>query len=406
MSSFREPPPRPFLKWVGGKRQLVPELLKVVEAAKPYRRYHEPFFGGGALFFALARTGQLTGKPRVSDVNKNLIEAYLAVRDDVETVVKLLREHKARHCESYYYEVRSNVPRALTKKAARLIYLNRTCFNGLYRENSKGKFNAPLGRYKNPTICDEENLRAVSKTLAGISIEACSFASVLTFAKRGDLVYFDPPYQPISETAFFTAYSKKGFSETAQKELAEAFARLANRGVKVILSNSITDFTVELYNKSYFVYQVFANRFVNSKADRRGKIPEALITSFPLPVDGERILQLNVPFSPSDSGGIERMLAKEWLLQNNYTAIAKLIDEVVAEWKAQGKATRRNWWEILAGDTNGNPRIIAGRAFPVLRTAQLRQGVPVSSAALCHNPNEEAPPIRVTTRWSRRSKNA
>lgn len=100
------------------------------------------------------------------------------------------------------------------------------------------------------------------------------------------------------------------------------------------------------------------------------------------------------------------MLAKEWLLQNNYTAIAKLIDEVVAEWKAQGKATRRNWWEILAGDTNGNPRIIAGRAFPVLRTAQLRQGVPVSSAALCHNPNEEAPPIRVTTRWSRRSKNA
>jgi len=404
MSSFREPPPRPFLKWVGGKRQLLPELLKAVEAAKPYRRYHEPFLGGGALFFALARTGQLRGTSYLSDVNKNLIEACLGVRDDVETVVKLLREHKARHCESYYYEVRSNVPRALTKKAARLIYLNKTCYNGLYRENSKGKFNAPFGRYKNPKICDEENLRVVSKTLSGVSIEARSFASVLTFAKRGDLVYFDPPYQPISETADFTSYAKEGFSESEQKDLSAVFARLANRGVKVILSNSKTDFIVELY-KSYFVYQVFANRVVNSKADRRGKIPEALITSFPLPVDGQRILQHNVSFSHSDNG-IERMLAKEWLLQNNYKAIVKLIDEVVAEWKAQGKATRRNWWEILAGDTNGNPRIVAGRTFPVLRTAQLRQGVPVSPAALCRNPNEEAPPIRVTARWSQRSKNA
>jgi len=160
----------------------------------------------------------------------------------------------------------------------------------------------------------------------------------------------------------------------------------------------MTDFTCSVY-KDYFIYQVFANRVVNSRADRRGKVPEALITNFPLTIDGEHILEQTIPLARGTGVGIERMLAREWLIQNNYRDIADLIEEVVAEWKAQDKRTRRNWWEILAGDAHGNPRTVAGKTFPVLRAAQIRQGVPVSSAAICRNPKEEIPPIRVTARW-------
>ena len=211
-------------------------------------------------------------------------------------------------------------------------------------------------------------------------------------------MYFDPTYHPVSETADFTAYSKGGFPESAQRELGDVFTGLTKRGVKVILSNSMTDFTCSVY-KDYFIYQVFANRVVNSRADRRGKVPEALITNFPLTIDGEHILEQTIPLARGTGVGIERMLAREWLIQNNYRDIADLIEEVVAEWKAQDKRTRRNWWEILAGDAHGNPRTVTGKTFPVLRAAQIRQGVPVSSAAICRNPKEEIPPIRVTARW-------
>ncbi len=399
MSSFREPPPRPFLKWVGGKRQLLPELLKTVEAAQPYRHYHEPFLGGGALFFALARTGRLRETSYLSDVNQNLTEAYIGLRDETEVVIELLKKHRAKHTEKYYYKVRGRVPHTLAERAARLIYLNKTCYNGLYRENSKGQFNAPFGRYKNPLICDEENLRAVAKALSGVNIATKGFALVLGSAKRGDLVYFDPPYHPVSETASFTAYSRGGFPERAQRELRDICARLTKRGVKTILSNSMTDFTRTLY-KDYFFYRVFAKRVVNSNAERRGKVPEALITNFRLSVDGDRILEQHIPLPHDTDGGIERIQAREWLIRNNYQDVGNLIDEVLAEWRSQGKLTRRNWWGILAGDTHGNPRTVAGRTFPILRSAQLRQGVPVSSAALCRDPKEEIPPICVTARWS------
>jgi D12 class N6 adenine-specific DNA methyltransferase len=212
-------------------------------------------------------------------------------------------------------------------------------------------------------------------------------------------VYFDPPYHPVSETANFAAYAKGGFPESAQRELRDIFARLTRGGVKVILSNSMTDFTRTLY-KDYIIYQVFANRVVNSRADRRGKVPEALITNFRLLVDGERILEQHIPLPRGTDGGIERIQAREWLIQNNYRDVGDLIDEVLAEWRSQGKLTRRNWWEILAGDAHGNPKTVAGRTFPILRSAQLRQGVPVSSAALCRNPKEEIPPICVMARWS------
>jgi DNA adenine methylase len=420
MPGLKGTPPHPFLKWVGGKRQLLPQLLEAIEVAGPFRNYHEPFVGGGALFFALVKAGRLPGRTYLGDANPNLIEAYRAVRDDVDTVISLLQGHARRHSEAYFYRVRAERPRDLARRAARVIYLNRTCFNGLYRENSRGEFNAPFGRYKDPLICDEENLRAVSATLASVELAVEDFAAVLRRARRGDLVYFDPPYHPLSSTAYFTAYARGGFGVDAQERLAEVFRQLAGRGVKVILSNSMTDFTRRRY-ADFPVREVLANRAVNSRADRRGKISEALVTSFTLG-EGGPVAATAPGRSPrtagkagaarpergtgrgrdavSESGDAPkaaapgetgRLVTRRWLLENRYEDVAALIDQVTREWRAKGKQTRRNWWEVLAGAANGRPRTVAGRTFPVLKAAQRRQGVPVTANALCRNPGEELP---------------
>ena len=282
MGAIKGPLPRPFLKWAGGKRQLLPELLRAVEAAGSFRRYHEPLLGGGALFFTLAQSGRLRrASSHLSDVNRNLIDTYLGLRCEVDAVIKALKEHRRYHGEEYFYKVRSAKPRSLSRRAARIIYLNRTCYNGLYRENSKGIFNTPFGYYVDPVICDEENLRAVAETLEDVDIAARDFGCVLDRAERGDLVYFDPPYHPVSQTSNFTAYSRGGFGIDEQRRLAGVAATLADRGVKVVLSNSMTDFVKELY-RGFHLREVFAIRYVNSRADRRGKVSEALITSFPV----------------------------------------------------------------------------------------------------------------------------
>ncbi len=287
-SAARKNLPRPFLKWVGGKGQLLPELLVRVEQAGTFGRYHEPFVGGGALFFELARTKAMRKHAWLSDNNAPLVETYQGVKEDVEAVIRLLLEHKSRHDKEHYYEVRAKgreTPAGTqSERAARIIYLNKTCFNGLYRENSKGQFNTPMGRYKNPLICDEPNLRTVSKALKKAKIEQLPFASVLDRAQPDDLVYFDPPYHPVSKTASFTAYDKGGFGEDAQRELASVFAQLSENGVKVLLSNSMTGFVEDLYRsapiKNLTIDTVNATRRVNSRADRRGKIGEALIRNF------------------------------------------------------------------------------------------------------------------------------
>jgi DNA adenine methylase len=274
--------PRPFLKWVGGKGQLLPPLLDQVIRAGEFGRYHEPFVGGGALFFELARTNRLGRKHAyLSDNNARLIDAYFAVKQNVERVIELLLEHKEWHNTEYYYAMRGTVPDDLYERAARIIYLNKTCFNGLFRENSSGIFNVPLGRYKNPNICDETNLRAAAQALARANVGVQPFESVLQRAQAGDLVYFDPPYHPVSKTASFTAYDKTGFGMDAQQRLADVARELDKNGVKVILSNSMTDFICGLYKHTHFIIdQVYATRVVNSRADRRGKIAEALIHNF------------------------------------------------------------------------------------------------------------------------------
>ena len=272
--------PRPFLKWAGGKSQLLNELLPRIGAAAPFGRYHEPFLGGGALFFALCRGKHLGRKKAcLSDTNANLVTAYQGVRDECETIVDLLKAHKQRHNKEYYYAMRAEKPRTPAESAARIIYLNKTCFNGLYRENSKGEFNVPMGKYKDPIICDEANLRAVSDALRRAKLNRRPFESVLDHVQPGDFVYFDPPYDPLSQTASFTSYDRNGFGPEDQRRLADVYTELDRRGVKVMLSNSMTDRVRELY-KNFTIHEVQASRPVNSRADRRGKVAEALVTNF------------------------------------------------------------------------------------------------------------------------------
>lgn len=273
--------PRPFLKWAGGKGQLLGDLVPLVDQARPFQRYHEPFVGGGALFFELQRLGKLPHGATLADTNPNLVVVWEAVRDELPALLELLAVHQAKHSEDYYYEVRDNVPVGRLERAARVIFLNKTCFNGLYRENSKGKFNVPFGYYANPTIRDEENLRACSAALAGVEVLNTPFFSVLDRAQPGDLVYFDPPYVPVSKTSNFTKYAKDGFDEAEQRQLAGVFAELTKRGVKAILSNSDTPLIDELYkDQGYRFGTVMATRRVNRNAEGRGAIPEALVCNF------------------------------------------------------------------------------------------------------------------------------
>jgi DNA adenine methylase len=236
--------------------------------------YYEPFLGGGAVFFHLRPV-----KAVLSDVNPELVNVYRCVRDRVEDLILLLKEHHQHHSHSYYYQIRASRPLKDVERAARLIYLNKTCFNGLYRENSKGEFNVPMGRYQNPAICDPDLLRAAALALQNTEICIQPFDALLEKpATPDDFVYFDPPYHPLSSTSNFTAYNRYRFSESDQVRLKTVFAELANKGVRVMLSNSDCPFIRELYH-GFNIQTVSAARAINSAATKRGRITEVLITS-------------------------------------------------------------------------------------------------------------------------------
>jgi len=261
--------PRPFLKWAGGKGQLLGRLRARVP--KAYGRYFEPFLGGGALFFALRPARCVLG-----DVNREIVDCYTAVRDDVSGLVAALREH--RYEAVHYYAVRDADPAKLplVERAARTIFLNKTGFNGLYRVNRAGKFNVPFGRYSKPAICDEENLIACSAALSNAELVAGDFERVAARARTGDFVYFDPPYVPLSRTAAFTAYAPGGFDLDAQARLAAFFGKLAARGVALLLSNSDVAEIRKLYAR-YRIDTIEATRVINCKATRRGPVNELLV---------------------------------------------------------------------------------------------------------------------------------
>ncbi len=259
------------VKWAGGKGALLPEILS--RLPEKINTYYEPFVGGGAVFFALAAENRFR-RAVIGDANDDLMETYFAIQNDLDEVIRRLKAHAGKHSEEYFYKVRAQRG---TYVAARFIYLNRTCFNGLYRVNRKGEFNVPFGKYTNPTICDEENLRAVSEVLQSADLETDDFEATVTHAKPRDAVYFDPPYVPASETANFTAYTAGGFGPETHERLRDVANRLIARGVHVLLSNSDTPFVRELY-RGFKIEEVQAPRRVNSKGGKRGNVGELLIS--------------------------------------------------------------------------------------------------------------------------------
>ena len=266
----------PIVKWVGGKRQLMFELFK--NMPENYNRYFEPFIGGGALFFELQPDNAY-----ISDMNEELINLYQVVRDNVDELITDLKKHDI--SKEYFMEIR-NIGRTNDyrnwsdiQKASRFIYLNRTCFNGMYRVNSKGEFNVPFGHYKNPRIVDENNLINCSSLLQRTEIRHADFSEILTKVQEGDFIYFDPPYVPLSETSSFTSYTKDGFDIDMQFKLRDVCDELDSMGVKFLLSNSDTKLVNELY-ESYNIKKVFASRQINANADGRGKITEVLVRNY------------------------------------------------------------------------------------------------------------------------------
>lgn len=273
---------KPFLKWVGGKGQLLSQFESLFP--EKFNSYFEPFIGGGAVFFSINPK-----KAYINDINKTLTQTYIHIKDNVDMLIKSLKkleddflkkDEVAR--KEFYYDLRekyNSLSHEDFEKSLYFLFFNKTAFNGVYRENSKGGFNVPMGNYKNPKIVDENNLTEVSKILSNTKITSGSFVDAVKNAKAGDFVYFDPPYHPLSETSSFTSYSKDSFSKDDQIKLRDLFIELDKKGVYVMLSNSSSPFIQEIYS-GYRQIPVYASRMINSKADKRGKISEVVIVNY------------------------------------------------------------------------------------------------------------------------------
>ncbi len=297
-------PAKPFLKWAGGKGQLIEQLRqnlpKEIATSGRIKKYFEPFMGGGAVFFWLSQ-GYEIKQAYLYDINPEIVMAYKAVKLNMNALVKQLGELEKEYYatrktsrDRIFYEKREEyngyisrrVPNNVVRRTALLVFLNKTCFNGLFRVNSHGLFNVPFGRYERPTICDEDNLKAINKVLKNTHNEKADFSECLKNADEQSFVYFDPPYRPISRTANFTGYIKGGFDDNEQQRLKRVFDQLNAKGTKVMLSNSDPqninpddDFFDALYQR-YSIKRLLANRMINSNAAKRGGIKEILITNY------------------------------------------------------------------------------------------------------------------------------
>lgn len=271
---------KPFTKWVGGKRQLLDEIERLLPES--YNTYYEPFIGGGALFFYLQPKNAV-----INDMNSDLILSYKAIKDDLINLMQELECHKENNSKEYFLDLRSYDrderinSLSDTQKAARIMYMLRVCFNGMYRVNSKNQFNVPYGRYKNPKIVDEELLKNINEYLnsSNILILNKDFEEVIKTCKAGDFVYFDPPYIPINETSSFTSYTNEGFSYEDQIRLRDVFSELTRKNIYCMLSNSYSPITLELY-KEFNIHEVKAKRSINSVASKRGEISEVIVTNY------------------------------------------------------------------------------------------------------------------------------
>jgi DNA adenine methylase len=281
----------PILKWAGGKRQLLPIILSLFPVDYKTRGYHEPFVGGGAVFFKIRpRSGS------INDINTRLMTFYRVVRDRPEELIQQASHYP--YNEEAYYALRSRFNHPDTpplEAAALLLYLNKTAYNGLYRVNAHGEFNVPFGRYKNPTIVSKQRIRAASKILQRVDLINADFAYVLDYARKGDLCYFDPPYHPVSETANFTAYAAEGFDLPEQERLRDVCVELDAAGVLFVLSNSYASPVQQLYRDidAFHVITVQATRAISSKATTRGPVNELLVTNIPPHASSQQQLPLD-----------------------------------------------------------------------------------------------------------------
>lgn len=289
---------KPFLKWAGGKGQLIEEIEKFYPFNDKINKYAEPFVGGGAILFDILNKYDLKNI-YISDVNKELLNCYTVIKENVNLLINLLKEIEIEFLEKiqeerkiYYYSKREEfnfLKKELNKNevklAALMIFLNRTCFNGLYRVNKKGDFNVPMGNYKMPKICDEENLLNISIKLQKVNIVYGDYTKSYNFIDENTFVYFDPPYRPLNKTSSFTSYTEFSFEDKEQKELSEYFELLNKKNAKLLLSNSDPknenindDFFDELYKK-FYIKRVSSQRVINSKGTNRGKITEILVSN-------------------------------------------------------------------------------------------------------------------------------
>jgi len=275
---------QPFIKWVGGKRGLLEQLLPLMP--NQFNQYFEPFVGSGAVFFELFNLGILKNKKvYLFDKNEELINTYKVIQKYPNKLLNKLEEFQKKHSKEFYYEIREwdrkenfkNLDTIL--RAARFIYLNKTCFNGLYRVNQKGYFNVPMGSYKNPKIYDEEVILNATQSLQNVVIEVADFSKVLEYIKKEDFIYFDPPYYPLNKTSSFISYTSLTFLKDEQERLYKIFKELDKKGCFVMESNSDTEFIKNLY-KNYKIDIVYMHRFINSKKDGRGKISEVVIRNY------------------------------------------------------------------------------------------------------------------------------
>lgn len=273
---------KPYLKWAGGKRQLLPMLSQYIPHEDEINTYYEPFIGAGALLFQ-----KHPKKAVINDHNIQLITTYKVIKSDVDELIRLLQSHKEKNSKEYFYTIREQERQmedfnklSDVEKAARFIYLNKTCYNGLYRVNSQGLFNVPFGKYKNPAIFDENNLRNISQYLKKNKVKILhgDYSDAVKTAKKGDFVYFDPPYHSPNNLNF-TGYQAGGFNEFEQTRLYETVKKLTKRKVKCLISNSDTEFIRELY-KDYIIHTVSATRQINSDSSKRGKVNEVLIQNW------------------------------------------------------------------------------------------------------------------------------
>jgi len=270
----------PILKWAGGKRGLIQEITSLFPSDCEARAYHEPFLGGGAVFFNIEPK-----KGTINDINPHLMNFYKVVRDKPDQLIEMTHSYK--HDKETFYKIRSRFNQPDLKDveyASLFLYLNKTAFNGLYRVNSKDKFNAPFGSYKNPTIVPEDRIMISNKILRNVELCNTDFEYVIDVAEKGDIVYFDPPYHPLNSTAKFTSYSSKGFDYNDQIRLRDLCIKLDEKGVNFVLSNSFTADMIELYQNihSFRIEVVQAKRAISSKASTRGKIFEILVTNVPV----------------------------------------------------------------------------------------------------------------------------